>query len=45
MPPTADLNLLRLQHLDARRTPLVVRSIILMAGFCLLLIGLHAWSL
>jgi hypothetical protein len=45
MPPSTDLNLLRLQHLDERRRPLVVRSIILMAGFCLLLIGLHGWSL
>ncbi|MEG2902720.1 MAG: sensor domain-containing diguanylate cyclase, partial [Massilia sp.] len=45
MPPTANPDVLRLQRLDERRRPLVVRSIILMAGFCLLLIGLHAWSL
>jgi diguanylate cyclase (GGDEF)-like protein len=35
----------RLQRLDQMRQPLVTRSIVLLAGFCLFLVGLHGWSL
>jgi diguanylate cyclase (GGDEF)-like protein len=35
----------RLQRLDAQRRPLITRSILLMTCFCVLLLGLHAWSL
>jgi len=35
----------RLQRLDQMRKPLVTRSIVLLVGFCLFLVGLHAWSL
>jgi diguanylate cyclase (GGDEF)-like protein len=35
----------RLQRLDQMRKPLVMRSIVLLVGFCLFLIGLHGWSL
>ena len=45
MPTSPDPNASRLQHLDAQRTPMALRSIILMTCFCLLLVGLHGWSL
>ena len=35
----------RLQRLDQQRQPIMLRSILLMAGFCLMLVSLHAWSL
>jgi len=35
----------RLQRLDQLRKPMVTRAIVLLTGFCFLLIGLHAWSL
>jgi diguanylate cyclase (GGDEF)-like protein len=35
----------RLQHLDQLRKPLARRAIVLLGGFCLLLVCLHAWSL
>jgi diguanylate cyclase (GGDEF)-like protein len=35
----------RLQRLDQMRKPLVTRSIVLLVGFCLFLVGLHGWSL
>jgi len=35
----------RLQRLEQLRKPLVTRSIVLLAGFCLFLVGLHGWSL
>ena len=35
----------RLQRLDQMRQPLVMRSIVLLVAFCLLLVGLHVWSL
>ncbi|QJE01840.1 diguanylate cyclase [Massilia forsythiae] len=34
-----------IDHLDRQRKPLVMRSAALIAGFCLLLLGLHFWSL
>jgi len=34
-----------MQRLDQMRKPLVVRSIALLVTFCLLLVGLHSWSL
>lgn len=35
----------RLESLDQQRKPMVVPAIALMTCFCLMLIGLHAWSL
>ncbi len=35
----------RLHRLDQLRKPMVTRAILLLVGFCLFLIGLHAWSL
>ena len=35
----------RLKRLDQMRKPLVTRSIVLLVGFCLFLVGLHGWSL
>ena len=35
----------RLKHLDAQRKPIVLRSALLMAGFCMMLVALHGWSL
>jgi len=35
----------RLQRLDQQRQPMVLRSILVLAGFCLMLVALHAWSL
>ena len=45
MPHSNDHGDRRLQRLDQMRKPLVTRSIVLLAGFCLFLIGLHGWSL
>ncbi|TQK10306.1 sensor domain-containing diguanylate cyclase [Herbaspirillum sp. SJZ107] len=45
MPPSKDNVDHRLQRLDQMRKPLVTRSIALLVGFCLFLVGLHAWSL
>jgi diguanylate cyclase (GGDEF)-like protein len=45
MSPFVDSNLPRLQSLDEQRKPMVMRSIFLLACFCLMLVGLHAWSL
>jgi diguanylate cyclase (GGDEF)-like protein len=45
MPTFADSNTLRMQRLDAQRKPMVMRSIFLLACFCLMLVGVHAWSL
>jgi diguanylate cyclase (GGDEF)-like protein len=45
MPFSNDSAIQRLQRLDQMRKPLVTRSIVLLAGFCLFLVGLHAWSL
>jgi diguanylate cyclase (GGDEF)-like protein len=45
MPNSVDSNQQRLQRLDRMRKPLLLRSIALVAGFCALLVGLHAWSL
>ena len=44
MPTTLDPSQ-RLQRLDEQRQPMMLRSVLLMAGFCLMLVGLHAWSL
>ncbi|ALK96103.1 hypothetical protein AB595_08540 [Massilia sp. WF1] len=35
----------RLKHLNRVRRPLVGRSIALLAAFCVLLVGIHGWSL
>jgi hypothetical protein len=45
MPTFADSNTPRIQRLDAQRKPLVMRSIFLLVCFCLMLVGVHAWSL
>ncbi|MEW6021834.1 MAG: sensor domain-containing diguanylate cyclase [Pseudomonadota bacterium] len=45
MPHSTDSTNRRLQKLDAQRKPMMLRSIVLMAGFCLMLVALHAWSL
>ena len=44
MPTSAD-STRRLQRLDQQRKPMMMRSVLLMTAFCLLLVGLHAWSL
>lgn len=38
-------NFPRLQLLDEQRKPMVMRSVFLLTCFCLMLVGLHAWSL
>ncbi|HBF51413.1 MAG TPA: hypothetical protein DDX04_14915, partial [Massilia sp.] len=45
MPHSTDSLNRRLQTLDAQRTPIMLRSIVLMTVFCLMLVGLHSWSL
>jgi hypothetical protein len=45
MPHSNDHADRRLQRLDQMRQPLVTRAILLLAGFCLLLVSLHGWSL
>lgn len=40
-----DSNVPRLQKLDRQRRPMVMRSIFLMVVFCMMLVGLHGWSL
>nr|WP_314541151.1 diguanylate cyclase [uncultured Massilia sp.] len=45
MPDSANHITDRLERLDRLRRPILVRSIVLLAGFCALLIGLHGWSL
>jgi len=35
----------RMLHLDRMRQPMITRAILLLGGFCLMLIGLHTWSL
>lgn len=45
MLPLADSYTPRLQSLDQQRKPIVMRSTVLLICFCLMLVGLHAWSL
>ena len=45
MPPATDSDIPRLQRLDEQRKPIVLRSVFLMSCFCLMLVGLHGWSL
>jgi diguanylate cyclase (GGDEF)-like protein len=45
MLPLTDSNTPRLQSLDEQRKPMVLRSIFVLACFCLTLVALQAWSL
>jgi len=45
MSPPAHSTTSSLQRLDDQRKPMVTRAVFLLACFCLVLLGLHAWSL
>ena len=45
MPTFVNSSTLQLQRLDKQQKPMVMRAVSLLACFCLMLVGLHAWSL